>query len=149
MDSAGSLYFATAMDDDRGLDLFVSERVGAGFGVPRRLPGTVNSAGLETNPAISPDGRFLVFQGARRVRGPGDQDLWVSAWGPDGWGEARRLPEPVNTDANEGFPSFSPDGRFLFFASDRGGDVWAWSVYLIEVDAAGVEAVNGEGGGQE
>lgn len=72
-------------------------------------------------PAISPDASQLVFT----YRG----DLWlVSATG----GAARRL---TSHPAWDGFPTFSPDGRRIAFASDRYGQL-----DLFVMDAAGGEA---------
>lgn len=68
-------------------------------------------------PAISPDGRTLVFT----YRG----DLWrVDATG----GLARPLTQHVAHDA---MPVWSPDGRTIAFASDRHGN---YDVYLIPAE---------------
>jgi len=47
-------------------------------------------------------------------------DLYVSHRIGDGWGPATHLPSPINTAAAECCPSFSPDGRMLYFTSERG-----------------------------
>nr|WP_316639971.1 hypothetical protein [uncultured Roseateles sp.] len=46
-------------------DLFLAERVGAGFGPAIRLPAPVNSPGTEFTPSVSSDGRWLVFASTR------------------------------------------------------------------------------------
>jgi Tol biopolymer transport system component len=97
-------------------------------------PLLLNGAADEASPAVSPDGRLLVFHGFRDVYAPGD-DLFVSERTDYGWTEPRRLPEPINTDEDEGYASFSPDGRFLFFSSDRGRG--GMSIYYISVEALG------------
>ena len=77
---------------------------------------------------------MMVFQGYGRIDGFGYEDLYVS-WPVDGgWSEPMLLPAPVNSEANEGFPSFTPDGRFLFFASDRGAEEGAWSIWFVDLD---------------
>jgi Tol biopolymer transport system component len=35
---------------------------------------------------------------------------------------------------SDGYPSFSPDGRWLLFASERGEDR-SWSIYYVGVEA--------------
>jgi len=68
-------------------------------------------------PAISPDGRTLVFT----YRG----DLWRV---PVTGGEATRL---TNHPAHDQFPVWSPDGRHLAFASDRFGN---FQIFLMPAE---------------
>ncbi len=49
-------------------------------------------------------------------------DIWIA----DG-DEARRVTDDSATDA---WPEFSPDGEWLFFATDRGGDMEIWRLRL-------------------
>ena len=77
---------------------------------PKRL--TTHEA-LDYNPAVSPDGRWLVFCSERR----GDPDLWVIDL--DNSGPPRLL---IDSHAMEDAPAFSPDGRRLVFVSSRDGN---------------------------
>lgn len=102
----------------------------------------LTTSGLDTMPALSPDGRLVAF--VRRT--PGDTvetagggnertELWVVR--ADGTG-ARRLVrgrggvEPERTLAAIATPTFSPDGRTIYFASDG----WVTSGGLHAVDVA-------------
>jgi len=130
----GSLLFWGRSDPDWGSDLFVSEADSeGGFGTPRPL--TLNSYGDESNPAMSPDGRYLVFQAYRASDGPGEEDLFVSERSDHGWSAPRPFPEPINSSGNDGFPSFTADGRFFFFASDRDARSGFYDIYCVSVDA--------------
>ena len=64
------------------------------------------------------------------VRDPATGRIAFSALG-DIWlvddDEPRRLTDDAATDA---WPEFSPDGEWLFFASDRGGDMEIWRLRL-------------------
>lgn len=51
--------------DGKGGDLFLSERVGAGFGPAVRLPEPINGPGFEFTPSVSADGRWLYFASTR------------------------------------------------------------------------------------
>lgn len=129
----GALLYWTRTSPDWGSDIYVAEPDETGaFTDPRPL--RLNSAGEELNPAISPDGRLLVFQGVRRG-GLGDDDLYVSRRTDFGWEQPRLLPPPINSIDSEGHPRFSPDGRLLFFSSDRGGGFD--DIYMIAVEALG------------
>lgn len=63
---------------------------------------------------------MLLFGSINRPDGFGASDLYVSFLNDNGsWSEAINLGEKINTAANERFPSLSPDGRYLFFVSNR------------------------------
>lgn len=76
------------------------------------------------HPAWSPDGRFIAFWGMDRSVTSGNQsavrDLWaVSADGGAPW----RLTDDPHVDWS---PMWAPDGRFLYFGSNRGGSMNLW-----------------------
>jgi len=82
---------------------------------PEALGGEVNSPGHEGRPAISPDGRWMVFPVGERGL---NSDLWIAEI-VDG---EPRDPQPlpaVNSDRDEWAPAFGGDA--LYFASDRPG----------------------------
>jgi Tol biopolymer transport system component len=123
----GTLYFASTRPGGRGsLDLWRARPDGADFGPAENL-GEVNSPGPDGAPAIAPDQSFLVFASSGRpdtIRGAGHyyprSDLYVSFRTGAGFGPPRHLEPPVNSAASESNPSLSPDGRDLYFSSDRG-----------------------------
>jgi Tol biopolymer transport system component/predicted Ser/Thr protein kinase len=70
-------------------------------------------AGLTTDPALSPDGRFLAFASDRG--GDGTLDIWVRQVAG---GDPFRLTKDPADDVE---PSFSPDGSKVVFRSERDG----------------------------
>lgn len=91
---------------------------------------------------LSPDGRYLFFAATTKL-GPyeNSMDIYYSEKSGNTWTLPKPLPAPVNTSSFESQPSFSSDGRTLYFASNRGGglggtDIWktirqedgSWSV---------------------
>lgn len=139
MTPGGSLLYWTATDPEWGDDIYVADPdEDGGFVDPRPL--RINSYGSESNPALSRDGRYLVFQGYRDAAGIGEQDLYVAERTDFGWGDPRLLPTPINSVRSDGYPSFSPDGRFFFFASDRHTRGGYYSVYYVSVAALGLPA---------
>ena len=88
-------------------DLYLFETPGE---KPRRL---TEDPGLDYNPAVSPDGRWVVFTSERS----GSPDLYVLDLEGDG------APRPlVAGPALEDAADISPDGRQLLFVSTRNGN---------------------------
>ncbi len=79
-------------------------------------------------PSWSPHGQRIAFWG---LKGQGSQrDLWTVA--ADG-SEAERKPVPLLDDAPlDWSPVWSPDGRFVYFISDRGGTMGLWRLAVDE-----------------
>ncbi|MBI2897907.1 MAG: PD40 domain-containing protein [Deltaproteobacteria bacterium] len=100
-------------------------------------PGThlgreVNSRYLEGEQWVTDDGRTLYFA-SNRPGGLGDLDIWKIQRDAQGvWAEAEALGEPVSSAASEIQPTFSPDGRFIYFTSTRGGRREIWRVATTE-----------------
>ncbi|MEI6219607.1 MAG: hypothetical protein WCP86_11960, partial [bacterium] len=83
-------------------------------------------------PAISPDGARMAFT---RDSGGGNADLFMARWNGTAWGN----PEPIralNSKFNEIGPSFSHDGKFLFFSSDRPGGLGGFDIWVARWDGA-------------
>jgi hypothetical protein len=121
-----STLFITARPyEDPGLaELYEVSIAGNIFGELRNLGGGVNTRDhTENEPAIAPDGSYLIFYSAGRPDNLSSEllgDLYISFRGDDGsWLEAIRIDEPINSTSEENWPRISADGRFLFFSSDR------------------------------
>ena len=89
----------------------------------------VNSNDNEGAQCLSQDGRLMFFTACGRPDGAGRCDLYMCSRKGDQWSKPRNMGAPVNTAAWESQPSFSIDGRTLFFVSNRKGgyggmDLW-------------------------
>jgi Tol biopolymer transport system component len=115
------LYFCALWRAGQGsFDIWESYRDDRGsWSEPVELGLRVNSRDSDYSPGISPDGRRLFF--ASKRGGSDNFDLYVSERKEGGtWQEAVPLPAPVNTPRyTEYCPSVGPDGKTLYFASDR------------------------------
>src|SRR5438876_10589268 len=74
-------------------------------------------------PNWSPHGYRIAYNGRRNLA---QRDIWTI---PAGGGEAA---EVTNDAAVEGSPVWSPDGKYLYFASDRSGSMNVWRVPIEE-----------------
>lgn len=75
---------------------------------------------------ISPDGRWMFFTACKRLDGMGSCDIYFSERIGNAWTEPANLGPPVNSTGWESQPTIAPDGKTLYFASnrDRGKDIW-------------------------
>ncbi len=93
----------------------------------------INSHGNEGALCISPDGKYLFFAACNRDDGYGSCDLyWAKRMG-DRWTEPENMGSVVNSPTWDSQPSFSSDGKTLYFASKRPGgkgssDIWQTSL---------------------
>jgi len=103
-----------------------------------------NTEGVDTMPAISPDGKWVVYVTDRTGNG---MKLWIQSL-EDRNDQGHLLePERANLTGLDMHPRFSPDGKWVVFTSDRGGwmDEWFLSgrfpqpygeLYVLSVDGS-------------
>jgi hypothetical protein len=117
----GTLYFTRGRDKGKVSEVWRARWDGKGFSKAERLPEVINGAGPVFNACISPDERMLVFCAADRKGSLGASDHWISfRSAEDTWTEPRNLGEPFNGPGLQAIsPSFSGDGRYFFFATNR------------------------------
>ncbi len=98
---------------------------------PINMGEAMNTAGCEYFPNVTADdGTFLFTRNVQTrnvntgIMVEGQEDFYISYKDESGnWSVAQNLGMPINTpDDNEGAPSLSADGRFLFFAACAGYD---------------------------
>jgi hypothetical protein len=118
--ASGNLYFGSDLPGGRGSDdLWVVRKAGDHYLPPENLGEAINTPGGEVEPWIAPDESYLIFSGIRRPDSLGGYDLYMSERVDGRWAPARRLPEPINSRSGEFNQSVSPDGRWLYFSSNR------------------------------
>ncbi len=90
---------------------------------------SLNTNSNEGAQTLSADGNWMFFTACGRKGGKGSCDIWFSRRTAEGWSQPTNLGAPVNTPFWESQPSFSSDGRTLYFVSSRPGglgkkDIW-------------------------
>jgi tetratricopeptide (TPR) repeat protein len=110
-------------------DFYCSEKDSKGNWAPRYDIKQINSSYNEGAQCVSPDGKYLIFTICNRDDGYGSCDLYWSKRLGNRWTTPRNLGKPVNTDAWESQPTFSSDGKTVYFVSNRygsvgGSDIW-------------------------
>ncbi|MEX2153472.1 MAG: protein kinase [Gemmatimonadaceae bacterium] len=93
--------------------------VNASGGQPRKLP--IDDAML---PSWSPHGHRIAY--THRLGAAADAGIWTSR--PEG---GERVPL-VTARGRSWSPTWSPDGRYVYFSSDRGGSMNLWRIAIDE-----------------
>ena len=96
--------------------IVTSNRSDAAWGKPTALNVTRDTLSSYAHPAISPDGNWIYFA-SDMPGGKGGFDIWRARLTPSGLGGVENLGEPINTEGDELFPTFRPNGD-LYFSSN-------------------------------
>ncbi len=110
-------------------DFFISHWSDGSWGEMKNAGRPLNTEDNEGAQTLSGDGRMMVFTGCNRVDAVGRCDLYYSIKEGDNWTPPRNIGRQINTAYRETQPSITPDGRTLYFSSDRPGgmgkhDIW-------------------------
>jgi Tol biopolymer transport system component len=119
--SNGTLYFSSSREGGKGRgDIYRARLVDGKYAEPENLGDAINSQYPEGDPYIAPDESYLVFVSYGRPEGYGDGDLYISFRRDGAWTKAVNLGPKINSSALDFCPIVSPDGKYLFFTSERG-----------------------------
>ncbi len=110
-------------------DFYISLKVDKFWTKTMNAGKPLNTSGNEGAQSISVDGKLMYFTACNRSDGKGRCDIYLSKVNPEGWSEPVNIGSPVNSEYWEAQPSISPDGKTLFFVSNREGgigkkDIW-------------------------
>jgi Tol biopolymer transport system component len=101
--------------------IYYSNLIKGRYTEPKSLDSSINNGAYIDGPYISPDERFLIFESDRKG-GIGSIDLYICFKGENGkWNIPKNMGPKINTTFAERFAGVSPDGKYLFFSSNRGG----------------------------
>jgi len=145
----GELYFTSSRSNDRiygstgtpYTDIFKAQTQGANVDVEtiKALPESINTPNVNVGTiAFSPDGKTMVFAKGNtgKRKGASDVDLFLSRYRSNAWTEPIQI--NINQpDSWESTPAFSPDGRHLYFSSNRKGGYGGLDLYSAQMDSRG------------
>jgi hypothetical protein len=118
-----TIYFTVRkrLDDEKFSFINYSSKLEDKFySKPEKLPYPFNSDFFQIAPRFSPDESYAILTIKGRDDGIGQEDLYISFKKQDGtWTEPQNLGAQVNSASTDWFPSFSPDGKYIFFVSWR------------------------------
>jgi peptidoglycan-associated lipoprotein len=106
-----------------------------------QLPSSINTANVNNGCAtFSPDGKIMIFAKGNtgKRKGGEDVDLYIARYRNNAWSEPVIITGSVNTPRSwDSSPAFSPDGRTLYFASNRTGGYGGTDIYSAQMDSRG------------
>jgi Tol biopolymer transport system component len=103
-------------------DIYRAELVDGKYEQIHNLGGMINTEHHEVDPFIAPDESYLIFA-SDRPGGYGSDDFYISFRGPDGkWMPPMNMGDTINSPHTEYIVNVTPDGKYLFFTSDKSGN---------------------------
>ena len=115
---SGDLYFAS--NRDGGWDIYVSKYVNGRYAKPEKLSNAINSEFGAWDAFLAPDESYIIFGSNGRSDGFGESDLYISFRKEDGtWTKSKNMGSQINTFYGEVDPVISPNGKYIFFRSNR------------------------------
>jgi hypothetical protein len=114
-----------------GLDIYLSEMTVSGSFGPATLVPELSGPANDLTPFVGHDGLEMLIA-STRAGTAGAQDLWVSTRHAvsDPWRAPEHLGPILNSSFNDNFPALAPDGKTLFFSSDRPGGSGGTDLYM-------------------
>ena len=147
--SNNKIYFSSSRNTDRKnhnlngepfLDVYSATTDGSSISNVELLSGDVNSKYHEGTIAITPDGKRMFFDRNNFFEGDLEKDeegvnqinLYVAEKVAGEW--TNIVPVPFNDDNySTGHPAISPDGKTLYFSSDKPGGQGGSDLYMVEL----------------
>ncbi len=129
----GTIYYMSRREEGAGrTDVWRSKNLDGVYGEAENLSDFVNTEGSDIDPFVAPDESYLIVC-QDREGGFGNFDLYVYFQREDkSWTEAVNLGEDVNSEGFEARPYVTPDGKYLFFTSNRKESLGGEGIYWVE-----------------
>jgi WD40-like Beta Propeller Repeat len=120
--SNGTLYFTSDRPGSKGwLDVWRARLVDGHYEEPENLGDAINDKAWATFEVyVMPDESFMIVSTYGHDDSLGDCDLYISYQRNGVWQPLRNLGPNVNSAARDYTARATPDGKYLFFTSERG-----------------------------
>ena len=129
---------SSAVNPDDGMyfeDIYISrwDTLEKMWGDAELIPGSLNTEGQDAATSISPDGKqIFLFKNDIEAESRGG-DIYVSRLSSSGkWGAPKSMGKPINTTFAELGACSSPDGKTLYFTSERQGGFGMQDIYMVK-----------------
>lgn len=90
----------------------------------------INSSFFDAGASLTADGLTMCFTSERKGT-KGGSDLWIShSNNGKSWSEPENIGKIINTSGQETTPFITPDGKHLFFSSNKGNGIGGYDIYV-------------------
>ncbi len=112
-----TIYYTTMFGENNGA--YSSKYIDGKYETPEKLETGLIGKFRGGYPYVAPDESYIIVQ-AWQTNGFGSHDLYIMFKKEDGsWTKAINMGSKINTKTSESFPYVTPDGKYLFFNSNR------------------------------
>jgi hypothetical protein len=129
----GTVYYMSRREKGMGrTDVWKSKNIDGKYGEAQNLGTPVNTAGSDIDPFVAPDESYLIVC-QKKDGGFGAYDLYVYfKKSDDSWSQGFNLGKDVNSPSFEARPYVTPDGKYLFFTSNKPGGQSLGKIYWVD-----------------
>lgn len=118
-------------------DFYISQLDTTGTWGNARTISELNTSGNEGAMCLSADGNTMIYTICDDPRGYGSCDLYQSEKVRGRWSQPQNLGYTINSKHKETQAALSPDGRRLYFVSDRPGGFGDHDIWYSDMDPRG------------
>lgn len=116
-------------------DIYISnyDSTNKKFGVADEVPGSINTKAHDACTSISPDGKQIyIYKNDINDKESMGGDIFVSKVSNGKWRSPEPIGKPIASSYWEGGACISPDGKKIFFFSERNGGLGRSDIYSVE-----------------
>jgi outer membrane protein OmpA-like peptidoglycan-associated protein len=115
-------------------DIYISKKINGQWSTPKNIGTNINTDGHDASIALSADGTELFI-----YKDDGQGDIYYCKHRPDdSWSKPLPIEGSVNSRTSfENAAAVSPDGKTLFFASNREGGYGKLDLYMVKMNEKG------------
>jgi tetratricopeptide (TPR) repeat protein len=128
----GKTMFYTATGK-QGYDVYSSTLTSEGWTAPKLMTSVLATGKFMKTCDLSFDGTTLLLV----LEDPMNSDIFISHLEKGKWSKAELLNKEIDSKSNETHASLSPDGKTLYFTSDRKGGLGDLDIYRSELNSKG------------
>lgn len=120
------------INERKNEDLYFVEKgfIDGTWSYAERFSGIINSQYNEGSATLSPDGKTLYFTRCDEPNGYGSCDIYIADFIGGDWTNIRNIGPNVNSTAWDSHPNVTPDGKALYFTSNRKGGFGKSDLYV-------------------
>lgn len=131
---SGNLYFASMREGGFGQgDIYVCKFDGTSCNEPQNLGSKINSPTGEWNVFVDAEETYMIFEASGRIPGKDNGDFYISFNENGVWQKAIYM-DILNTAGSDLAARLSPDGKRLYFAQSKDGEVDIKSVSIDVIE---------------